>query len=246
MFPWATFRTTKAAVKMHTLLDLRGSIPSFIQHLGGGSSTTSTCSTCWSRKQAPLTSWTAPTSTSNGCTPCTKPAPSSLLAPRRTSAPIVSTLLPQTAPSGVHRRSNHRFWMACAPSATTLTACGAFATRIHNPTRHWCSSPTGPDSTRSPSVRCTRAAGRVELFFKWVKQHLRVKRFLGASENAVKSQLWVAVSVYVLVAILRKRLGIDTPLYTMLQILSVMPFEQVPAIRNTYDDRLQFGAGLFR
>ena len=69
---------------------------------------------------------------------------------------------------------------------------------------------------------------QVELFFKWVKQHLRVKRFLGVSENAVKSQLWIAVSVYVLVAILRKRLQIDTPLYTMLQILSVMPFEQVP------------------
>ena len=69
---------------------------------------------------------------------------------------------------------------------------------------------------------------QVELFFKWVKQHLRVKRFLGVSENAVKSQLWIAVSVYVLVAILRKRLGIDTSLYTMLQILSVMPFEQVP------------------
>ena len=60
---------------------------------------------------------------------------------------------------------------------------------------------------------------QVELFFKWVKQHLRVKRFLGVSENAVKSQLWIAVSVYVLVAILRKRLGIDTSLYTMLQIL---------------------------
>ena len=68
---------------------------------------------------------------------------------------------------------------------------------------------------------------QVELFFKWVKQHLRVKRFLGVSENAVKSQLWIAVSVYVLVAILRKRLEIDTPLYTMLQILSVIPFEQI-------------------
>ncbi len=69
---------------------------------------------------------------------------------------------------------------------------------------------------------------QVELFFKWLKQHLRVKRFLGVSENAVKSQLWIAVSVYVLVAILRKRLAIDTPLSTMLQILSVMPFEQMP------------------
>ena len=69
---------------------------------------------------------------------------------------------------------------------------------------------------------------QVELFFKWIKQHLRIKRFFGTSENAVKSQLWVAVSVYVLVATIRKQLGIETPLYAILQILSVLPFEQVP------------------
>ncbi len=69
---------------------------------------------------------------------------------------------------------------------------------------------------------------QVELFFRWIKQHLRIKRFFGTSENAVKSQLWVAVSVYVLVATIRKQLCIQTPLYAMLQILSVLPFEQVP------------------
>ena len=66
---------------------------------------------------------------------------------------------------------------------------------------------------------------QVELFFRWIKQHLRIKQFFGTSENAVKSQLWVAVSVYVLVATIRKQLGIETPLYAMLQILSVLPFE---------------------
>ena len=71
---------------------------------------------------------------------------------------------------------------------------------------------------------------QVELFFKWIKQHLRIKRFFGTSENAVKSQLWVAVSVYVLVATIRKQLGIETPLYAILQILSVLPFEQDPAL----------------
>ena len=85
---------------------------------------------------------------------------------------------------------------------------------------------TGLDALTVCSLYKSRS--QIELFFKWVKQHLRVKRFLGVSENAVKSQLWIAVSVYVLVAILRKRLEIDTPLYTMLQILSVMPFEQIP------------------
>ena len=67
----------------------------------------------------------------------------------------------------------------------------------------------------------------VELFFKWVKQHLRIKRFYGTSENAVKSQIWIAVSVYVLVAIVKKRLNLEASLYTLLQILSVTLFEKM-------------------
>lgn len=69
---------------------------------------------------------------------------------------------------------------------------------------------------------------QVELFFKWIKQHLRIKAFYGTSPNAVKTQIWIAISAYVLVAILRKRLNIDRDLYTILQILSVYPFEKVP------------------
>ena len=68
----------------------------------------------------------------------------------------------------------------------------------------------------------------VELFFKWIKQHLRIKRFFGTSENAVKTQIWIAVSVYVLVAIVKKRLNLDASLYTLLQILSVTLFEKMP------------------
>jgi hypothetical protein len=64
------------------------------------------------------------------------------------------------------------------------------------------------------------------LFFKWIKQHLRIKRFFGTSENAVKTQVWIAVSVYVLVAIIRKRLNLESSLHEMLQILSVTPFEK--------------------
>jgi hypothetical protein len=66
------------------------------------------------------------------------------------------------------------------------------------------------------------------LFFKWIKQHLRIKAFYGVSENAVKTQIWTAIAVYVLVAIVRKRLGLDLELYAMLQILSVSLFEKVP------------------
>jgi hypothetical protein len=71
----------------------------------------------------------------------------------------------------------------------------------------------------------------VELFFKWIKQHLRIKAFYGTSENAVKTQIWIAVSIYVLIAIVRKRLGLQANLYQILQILSVTLFEKVPILQ---------------
>ena len=73
-----------------------------------------------------------------------------------------------------------------------------------------------------------RCRWQVELFFKWIKQHLRIKAFFGTSENAVKSQIWIAVSVYVLVAIVKKRLQLSASLYEMLQILSLTMFERIP------------------
>ena len=71
----------------------------------------------------------------------------------------------------------------------------------------------------------------MELFFKWIKQHLRIKSFYGTNENAVKTQIWIAVSVYVLVAIVRKRLALDKSLYQILQILSVTVFEKEPILQ---------------
>ena len=69
---------------------------------------------------------------------------------------------------------------------------------------------------------------QVEMFFKWIKQHLRIKQFYGTSDNAVKTQIWIAVSVYVLVAIVKKRLALDASLYTLLQVFSVTLFEKIP------------------
>jgi len=73
---------------------------------------------------------------------------------------------------------------------------------------------------------------RVEIFFKWIKQHLRIKKFFGTSENAVKTQIWIAISTYVLVAIMEKRMKIDLSLYTILHILSITLFEKMPFIRR--------------
>ncbi len=76
-----------------------------------------------------------------------------------------------------------------------------------------------------------RCRWQIELFFKWIKQHLRIKAFYGTTENAVKTQIWVAISVYVLVAIVKKTLKIDSSLYTILQILSVTLFEKTPVLQ---------------
>jgi len=76
-----------------------------------------------------------------------------------------------------------------------------------------------------------RSRWQVELFFKWIKQHLRIKSFYGTNENAVKTQIWIAVSVYIMVAIVRKRLGLDKTLYQILQILSVTIFEKDPILQ---------------
>ena len=76
-----------------------------------------------------------------------------------------------------------------------------------------------------------RCRWKIELFFKWLKQHLRIKKFYGTSANAVKTQIWIAISVYVLVAIIKKRLNLDISLYTILQILSVSLFEKTPILQ---------------
>jgi transposase len=78
---------------------------------------------------------------------------------------------------------------------------------------------------------------KVELFFKWIKQHLRIKAFYGTSENAVKTQLWIAIAIYVLVAILKKRLALDATLHQILQVLSITLFEKTPILR-AFDDTL--------
>jgi len=80
-----------------------------------------------------------------------------------------------------------------------------------------------------------RCRWQVELFFRWIKQNLRIKSFYGTSENAVKAQIWIAISVYVLVAIMKKRLKIEASLYTILQVLSVTIFERMPLLQALTD-----------
>ena len=225
VFPWAHFRTTKAAVKMHTLLDLRGSIPSFI-HISDG-------------KLHDV-----------HALDMLMPEAGAIYVMDRAYVDFARLhALHQAGAFFVTRaKSNmdaHRVYSAPADRATgiicdqTISLDGN-ATRRNYPAHlrriRFKDPETGktlvfitnnfalPAATICALYKCR---WQVELFFKWIKQHLRIKRFYGTSENAVKTQIWIAVSVYVLVAIVKKRLGLDASLYTLLQILSVTLFERM-------------------
>jgi len=225
VFPWASFRTTKAAVKMHTLLDLRGSIPSFI-HISDG-------------KLHDV-----------NVLDMLIPEAGSIYVMDRAYVDFARLFILNQAGAFfvIRAKSNmdaYRVYSAPADRTSgiicdqTIALNGYYAKRDypHHLRRiRFKDSESGKtlvfltNQTTLPALTiCAlyKSRWQVELFFKWIKQHLRIKRFFGTSENAVKSQIWIAISVYVLVAIIRKRLKLETPLYTMLQILSVMPFEKM-------------------
>ncbi len=226
VFPWAHFRTTKAAVKMHTLLDLRGSIPSFIHVSDGKLHDVHVLDLLMPEAGAIYVMDRAYVDFARlhalhvaGAFFVTR-AKSNMDAQRVYSAPTdrgSGIICDQTiALDGVQTKRNYPQHLR--------------RVRFHDPdsgktlvfiTNHF----TLPAAT---VCALYKSRWQVELFFKWIKQHLRIKRFYGTSENAVKTQLWIAVSVYVLVAIVRKRLGLDASLYTLLQVLSVALFEKIP------------------
>ena len=225
VFPWALFRATKAAVKMHTLLDLRGAIPSFL-HISDGKLhdvnvldlLIPEAGAIYVMDRGYLDFERLHVLHQAGAFFVTR-AKSNLDARRLYSAPTDRA-------SGI--------------ICDQTIALNGYYSRQHYPDHLRRIRLRDPESIRTlvflsnqfalPAITiCAlyKARWHVELFFKWVKQHLRIKRFYGTSENAVKSQIWIAVSVYVLVAIVKKRLNLEASLYTLLQILSVTLFEKM-------------------
>jgi len=226
VFPWAHFRSTKAAVKMHTLLDLRGSIPSFI-HISDG-------------KLHDV-----------HALDLLMPEAGAIYVMDRGYVDFARLHVLHLAGSFFVTRAKsnmdaHRVYSSTTDRSTGVIcdqtiALDGFYTRRDYPEHLRRVRFKDPQSNKTlvfltnqmtlPALTiCALYKNRwqVELFFKWIKQHLRIKRFFGTSENAVKSQIWIAVSVYVLVAIVKKRLNLEASLYTLLQILSVTLFEKMP------------------
>jgi hypothetical protein len=229
VFPWALFRSTKAAIKLHTLLDLRGAIPSFI-HISDG-------------KLHDV-----------NVLDLLLPEAGAFYVMDRGYLDFerLHGLEQAGAFFVIRAKSNldaHRLYSAFIDRSTGLICdqtivLNGFYSSQHYPQHLRRIRFKDPESGKTlvfltnhfrlPALTvCAlyKSRWQVELFFKWIKQHLRIKRFFGTSENAVKTQIWIAVSVYVLVAIIKKRLNLDVSLHTLLQILSVTVFEKIQLTR---------------
>ena len=226
VFPWAPFRSTKAAVKLHTLLDLRGNIPSFIHISDGKMHEVNILDQLF-------------------------PEPGAFYVMDRGFLDFERLFRFHQAGSffvirgksnlQVRRRYSHpvdrQTGLICDQ---TVVLTGFYSAKEYvAPLRRIRFKDPVTEKTLVfltnnfilPAITITelyRCRWQVELFFKWIKQHLRIKAFFGTSENAVKTQIWIAISVYVLVAVVKKRLHIEASLYEMLQILSLTTFEKIP------------------
>jgi len=250
VFPWALFRFTKSAVKLHTLLDLRGNIPTFI-HISDG-------------KLHDV-----------NVLDILLPEPGAFYVMDRGYVDFERLFRLHVAGSFfvIRAKSNAKYQRRYSHPVEksggvrcdqTIVLTGVHsATDYPQPLRRvkYHDEQTGKTFnflTNNFAIPAQTVADlyryrwQVELFFKWIKQHLRIKSFFGTSENAVKGQIWIAISVYVLVAIIKKRLALNADLYTILQILSLTLFEKTPLIQlvaNTEyiggDDELSNQLNLF-
>lgn len=229
LFPWARFRRHKAAVKMHTLLDLHGNIPTFIGITDGKVHDVNMLDAIlpeagafyvMDRGYVDFERLYVFTLSAAFFVVRTK---SNVLLQRRYSHPIDKT-------AGV--RSDHTVVLTAINSAEAYPESLRRVSYLDVATRKRFKFLTNNLTLPALTIaQIYKSRWQVELFFKWIKQHLRIKAFYGTSENAVKTQIWIAVSVYVLVAIVRRRMGLEASLYQILQILSLTLFEKTPVLR---------------
>jgi hypothetical protein len=229
LFPWARFRQHKAAVKMHTLLDLHGNIPTFIRITDGKVHDVNILDELLPEAGAfyVMDRGYIDFQRLYFFTLC-----SAFFVVRTKENVLLQRRYSHTVDKSTGVRSDHTVILTAMESAKVypdaLRRVSYFDAETNKRLKFLTNNFTLPALTIAQTYRCR---WQVELFFRWIKQHLRIKSFFGTSENAVKTQIWIAVSVYVLVAIVRKRLGLQASLYQILQILSVTLFEKVPILR---------------
>ena len=233
LFPWAPFRQAKAAVKLHTLLDLRGAIPTFIHISDGKLHDVNVLDLLVAEPGAFYVM-------DRGYLDFER-----LYTMHQAGSFFVTRAKSNSKFSRLASRPVDRSTGLICDQSVELTV---FYSHQGYPERLRRIRFKDPETAKTlvfltnnfalPALTIGalyKSRWQVELFFRWIKQHLRIKRFFGTSENAVKSQVWIAVAVYVLVAIIRKRLDLEFSLHSMLQILSVTPFEKVPLFQLLTD-----------
>ena len=228
LFPWARFRQRKAAVKMHTLLDLRGNIPAFVHITDGKVHDVNVLDQIvpeagafyvMDRGYIDFERLFVLTLSAAFFVVRTK---SNILLQRRYSHPVDKS-------TGV--RSDQTVILSSFESASAYPDALRKVSYFDEETNKRLKFLTNNFALPALTIASIyKQRWQVELFYKWIKQHLRIKAFYGTSENAVKTQIWIAVSVYVLVAIVRKRLESEASLYQILQILSLTLFEKTPIL----------------
>jgi hypothetical protein len=229
VFPWAHFRQQKAAVKMHTLLDLRGSIPTFIEVSDGKRHDVNLLDEIAAEPGAFYVMDRAYLDFKR--LHCFHRAGAFFVT--RTKTGVV-----------LNRRYSHAVLPGTGVSSDQTVVLGTDGSARNYPDTLRRVRFVDPETNRRfifltnnfelPAftvAQLYKSRWRIELFFKWIKQHLRIKAFYGYSENAVKTQIWIAVATYVLIAILKKRLLLEASLHEILQVLSLNLFEKTPILR---------------
>lgn len=238
VFPWARYRRHDAAVKLHTQLDLRGSIPTIVQITAGKTADVTFLDDLvlepgaiylMDRGYVDFARLHRFTEAAAFFVTRTKKG---MRFRRRASRPVAFAM-------GLH--SDHTVGLVTAEARRAYPAALRRVRFVDPATKKRLSFLT--NNFVLPAITIAhlyKSRWHVELFFKWIKQHLRIKAFYGTSENAVKTQIWIALSVYLLVAIVKKRLALEISLNKLLQILSVTLFEKTPISMAVFDTGSQF------
>ena len=226
VFPWAQSRTTKAAVKMHTQIDLRGNIPSFI-HVSDGKMHEVNALDMITPEPGSFTIMDRGFFDFARLYRLTQAGAFFVIRPKSNTVFRRIYSRPVDKATGLRFDQTIRLTGAKSPHVYPqyLRSVGFYDEENNNRLWFFTNNFELPALTIAHLYKCR---WQVELFFKWIKQHLRIKAFFGTNENAVKTQIWIAISVYVLIAIIKKRLEVKASLYTILQILSLMLFEKTP------------------
>jgi hypothetical protein len=225
LFPWARFRLTKAAVKLHTLLDVRGPIPTMIAISEGKQADVRVLDELIPEPGAFYVM-------DRGYVDFRRlyrfTIAGAFFVTRTKSGVLLNRLESRPVDRTTGLRSDHIVWLRTAKSATHYPdRLRRVAYRDPEDGKILVFLTNNFDLPALAIAQLYKLRWRVEIFFKWIKQNLRIKHFFGTSENAVKTQVWIAICVYVLVAILRKEFQLDLSLSQILQIFSVNPFEQI-------------------